>query len=277
MKEHIQKAGLKHWYGDYLVDLQKEPLDALQALLEPLGSCILTGCEVTANGSNWDISAGVIAVRHNTDGFKVVRTAAVTNTTLPGYFTCAANTTQGNYNSGTDDVYTTYSGTFTAGSPGAINDESLIIPSQTAPAPPLTKLVQALGNAAISEEVEVPATLFGASPGSLKFRVNFLSRTLHIYGTIQVQNYAALNENPLELNNSLVLPEYMRPAVKQYFFGFPPANTSYAITDNNDKDYIRSVPLFVGIDGKITIYLIKANPSYGTQYPLEVNAVVSLV
>lgn len=46
MKRHIQKLGVRRWFGDDLIDLQAETLKAIEGLLQPYSSCILNGCKV---------------------------------------------------------------------------------------------------------------------------------------------------------------------------------------------------------------------------------------
>ncbi|MDE7149445.1 MAG: hypothetical protein K2O01_03415, partial [Bacteroidales bacterium] len=46
MKEHVQDYGVRKWAGDDLIELQSEPLSALQALVAPYAPCILQGCEL---------------------------------------------------------------------------------------------------------------------------------------------------------------------------------------------------------------------------------------
>lgn len=70
MKEHVQDYGVRKWAGDDLIELQAEPLSALQALVAPYAPCILTGCELeTVPGGNGDgspayrLHAGYVALK----------------------------------------------------------------------------------------------------------------------------------------------------------------------------------------------------------------------
>lgn len=136
MKQHIQGAGVRQWYGDDMLELQSENLDVIQGFFEQFGPFILQGCAIAANGGNWDISAGLACIEH-ADGWKIVRVAAVTNTTLPGYFTVGKETVSGDYDSGAGTVAYRYhadNAQFTTGSTAAA-DTKLIIPDPGTAAP----------------------------------------------------------------------------------------------------------------------------------------------
>lgn len=67
MKEQVQEIGVKKWYGGDWLSMQTELYAALGALLEDLGSCILSGCQVTDNGnSTYNVSAGIAYLKDST-------------------------------------------------------------------------------------------------------------------------------------------------------------------------------------------------------------------
>jgi hypothetical protein len=72
MKEFKQLAGVRRWHGDEFVALQNEVLEPLQALISDSGNCIISGCVVSFNGTNYVMSAGVFGCKH-ADGYKIVR------------------------------------------------------------------------------------------------------------------------------------------------------------------------------------------------------------
>ena len=82
MKEHFQDYGARKWAGDDLIELQSEPLAALQALVSPYAPCIVSGCETRADdGGGYTVSAGLVAlpgkdVKGN-DCVKIVRTDSI--------------------------------------------------------------------------------------------------------------------------------------------------------------------------------------------------------
>lgn len=82
MKEHFQDYGVRKWAGDDLIELQSEPLAALQALVSPYAPCIISGCKVKTNDAGgYTISAGLVALPgkdfKGEDCVKIVRTAGI--------------------------------------------------------------------------------------------------------------------------------------------------------------------------------------------------------
>lgn len=107
MKEHVQEPGIRKWAGDDLVELQNEPLSALQALVEPYAPCILYGCEVSVvEGSTYKLSSGLAAIKGvDAQGIpcvKIVRVPEVAATTLPVYIYLAYETISRVYASNED-------------------------------------------------------------------------------------------------------------------------------------------------------------------------------
>lgn len=83
MKEHFQDYGVRKWAGDDLIELQSEPLTALQALVSPYAPCIISGCKVkTDDAGGYTVSAGLVALPgkdvKGEDCVKIVRTAGIT-------------------------------------------------------------------------------------------------------------------------------------------------------------------------------------------------------
>ena len=92
MKEHIQKTGIRQWAGEDLIDLQSEPLKAIEGIFKEYGPCIIQGGHVTGNGNGtFSVSSGLAALSgkdvEGNDTFKVVPFAALEKTTLPVYLT----------------------------------------------------------------------------------------------------------------------------------------------------------------------------------------------
>lgn len=68
MKEHFQDFGVRKWAGDDLIELQAEPLAALQTLVAPYAPCILQGCEMEtvsdgSGGTTYRLHAGLAALK----------------------------------------------------------------------------------------------------------------------------------------------------------------------------------------------------------------------
>lgn len=65
MKRHKQLPGVRRWAGDDLIELQSEPLKAIDAIFVDYPLCVVSGCEVTANeGGDYTISPGYVTLRN---------------------------------------------------------------------------------------------------------------------------------------------------------------------------------------------------------------------
>ena len=74
MKRHVQKTGVRHYFGDDLIELQGEPLKAIDAFFGEYGPCIINGCTVSQNmEGTYDVSAGLVALEaEDTQGVRRV-------------------------------------------------------------------------------------------------------------------------------------------------------------------------------------------------------------
>jgi len=64
MKRHIQNAGLKKWFGDYLCELESEPLAAVDQWASAYGGCILSGGTLTlVSGTTYDVASGLVVLK----------------------------------------------------------------------------------------------------------------------------------------------------------------------------------------------------------------------
>lgn len=92
MKRHTQQPGIRQWAGEDLLELQSEPLKALDGFFEEYGPCVIKGCHLTDNGdSTYNLSPGLVALA-GTDAagaatFKVVPFAGIDAMPLPVYLT----------------------------------------------------------------------------------------------------------------------------------------------------------------------------------------------
>lgn len=105
MKEHVQKTGVRKYAGDDLIELQSEPLKALQSFFAEYGNCIVRGCEVSPAGDNlYNVAPGIIAVKgkdcEGAGTFKVVPFAGVEGVTLPLYLTLTYTVSERVYGDG---------------------------------------------------------------------------------------------------------------------------------------------------------------------------------
>lgn len=63
MKRQVQETGVRSYFGEDLIELQAEPLAALDAFFAQYGPCIVQGCEVTENmDGTYDVTAGLVAL-----------------------------------------------------------------------------------------------------------------------------------------------------------------------------------------------------------------------
>lgn len=102
MKRHVQQPGVRQWAGEDLIELQSEPLKALDGFFSEYGSCIIQGCQVTDNGNGtYDISAGLLALAgidvNGSSTFKVVPFSGVTDVPFPVYFKLAYSVVERSY------------------------------------------------------------------------------------------------------------------------------------------------------------------------------------
>lgn len=92
MKRHTQQPGIRQWAGEDLLELQSEPLKALDSFFEEYGPCVIKGCHLTDNGdSTYNLSPGLVALA-GTDAagaatFKVVPFSGIDAMPLPIYLT----------------------------------------------------------------------------------------------------------------------------------------------------------------------------------------------
>lgn len=105
MKRHVQKTGVRQWAGEDLLELQSEPLKAIDDFFSEYGNCVIKGMEVkpALNGS-YDITEGLVALSgvdaDSKPAFKVVRFAGIESTTLPIYLTLAHHVLERPYSDG---------------------------------------------------------------------------------------------------------------------------------------------------------------------------------
>lgn len=86
MKRHTQTSGIRHYYGDDLIELQNEPLKAIDAIFQQYGQCVVQGCEVIATGNGlYNISRGVVALAATDTPVIVMPFDGATAVTLPVY------------------------------------------------------------------------------------------------------------------------------------------------------------------------------------------------
>lgn len=277
MKEQRQIAGIKYWSGDDIVDAQLEVLDPLQKYFSGFGACIIEGCKVTLNTAGtpntYDISAGIIAVNH-ADGFKIVKTEAVVNTELPGYFKVELSDVNGAYvNTPSGIIRKDYTSSFNLGAPPANTDLYLVITSVDSDN---VRFANALGAKSISDKVDITSTAFGG--GILSFRVNPIARTLHVTGGFTVPGTGWPNNGTLHPFALDVIPAHMRPKADYNFIcyvNYNTANPNFYFRDFAKKTVITQLSALVKTDGSIWIRFIVPETGIAS-YDCYVSAVVPL-
>ena len=107
MKRQTQTVGVRSWAGDDLLELQSEPLKALDAFFAEYGPCIVQGCETvqTEDGAGtYDVAAGLVALEaDDPDGVRRVMAmpfAGAKGVALPLYLTANVETVSEPYGDG---------------------------------------------------------------------------------------------------------------------------------------------------------------------------------
>ena len=86
--------GIRQWAAEDFLELQSEPLKALDGFFEEYGPCIIKGCRATKNADEtYNLTAGLVALE-GTDAegnrcFKVVPFSGMVGTPMPIYLTLA--------------------------------------------------------------------------------------------------------------------------------------------------------------------------------------------
>lgn len=107
MKRQVQKTGVRKYFGADLVELQSEPLAALDAFFAEYGPCVVQGCEITEtpDGSGtYNVAAGLVALTGtDTEGVQrvmVMPFAGAAGVALPLYLTAQAQVVERVYGDG---------------------------------------------------------------------------------------------------------------------------------------------------------------------------------
>lgn len=98
-------TGVRRWAGNDLIELQQQPLQAIDAFFAEYGNCILKGCKVQAASDNtYDITPGFVALagtdQDNNETFKVVPFAGIEGVVLPVYLTLTHSVIERPYTDG---------------------------------------------------------------------------------------------------------------------------------------------------------------------------------
>ena len=102
MKRHVQTPGVRQWAGEDLVELQSEPLKAIDLFFSQYEPCIIQGCQTTDNGNNtYTIAPGLLSLAgvdiNGSRTFKVVPFAGIAEVSLPVYFSLGYSVIERSY------------------------------------------------------------------------------------------------------------------------------------------------------------------------------------
>jgi len=86
MKKQVQLAGERDWFGDDILTAQDEIWKVLEQWLGQYDQpCIVSGCLVTPNGGNYDVSPGIMLLKDIDGNYQFCEFAGATNISLPRY------------------------------------------------------------------------------------------------------------------------------------------------------------------------------------------------
>lgn len=104
MKRQTQAIGVRDWYGWDFLSLQEEPLKVVDGFFSQYGAFVLCGCEVTDNGSKFNVAPGLVVLEGQGAEGGIVKIvvpfAGITATTLPLYLTLGYETETDVYHDG---------------------------------------------------------------------------------------------------------------------------------------------------------------------------------
>lgn len=280
---HVTGNGGKDWYSNQLCELQSEVLDPVQSFFGKYGACIVSGCEMTpnANPALVDIAAGIIAIRHATDGFKLCRYAGDTAVDVAGdvYWECVKTTVTGPYNGGgaTDDVAYTYTAELQTGIVPDSSDKYLQIATDGLDISQVH--FEDVFNDANLTDWESISLVNVVGGSTLKARINKNAKLLYLQGIITINGFTGdgLNIQILAPSvNPTKWPDYRyAPAVRQFFTAYRLADPTAGtwITEVNNIDYLTQINGYADPDDLV---LLPPTPASGSSYTVYINAVLQL-
>ena len=102
MKRHVQLPGIRQWAAEDFLELQSEPLRAIDGFFGQYSPCVLKGCDLTDNGNGtYNLTAGLVTLPGTDAGggrtFKVVPFSGLIETPMPVYLTLAYSPVERQY------------------------------------------------------------------------------------------------------------------------------------------------------------------------------------
>lgn len=98
MKKQVQLTGERDWFADDILTAQDEIWKVLEQWLGQYNQpCIVSGCVVTPNGGNYDVSPGILLLKDIDGNYQFCEFAGATNISLPRYAYVSKTTTNALY------------------------------------------------------------------------------------------------------------------------------------------------------------------------------------
>lgn len=274
MKEILQTAGIRHWFGDELVALQSETLQPLQGFLSKYGTCALAGCVVSRHMvaglpvlNHYDISPGWVGIVHD-DGYKIAYYGGTSNldiTSGPRHL-CIQKTVStatyendllGNPGPVTGDGANNYEAAISFSAP--TDSEYLLIDGS---------LFTTFDEAFIAFNTGAWQSVnynLGNAIGTIYYRLVGLTSSVQIKGSLLVTPNSVSPHDPPYYYAGYQLPVGYRPVTSVPFKCFvryhTPAGNTY-ITESTGLDYIKDINAELGDDGYISIGLLPTASNY---------------
>jgi hypothetical protein len=83
MKEQVQSAGVRQWFGDDYINMQNEIVESISSIFNDFGNCILSGCSIGVENGSYVINDGYVFLKNSagTNG----KICKVNKTALSGF------------------------------------------------------------------------------------------------------------------------------------------------------------------------------------------------
>ena len=119
MKKQVQSVGERDWFADHILTPQDEIWKVLENWLGQYDQpCIVSGCLVTPNGLNFDVSPGILLLKDADGNYQFCEFAGATNVVLPQYMHITETaTTALYYDANIKPIAKTYTASIQVGMP----------------------------------------------------------------------------------------------------------------------------------------------------------------
>lgn len=119
MKKQLQSVGERDWFADHILTPQDEIWKVLENWLGQYDQpCIVSGCLVSPNGLNFDVSPGILLLKDADGHYQFCEFAGAVNVVLPQYmYLTIADTTALYYDANIKPIAKTYAASMQVGIP----------------------------------------------------------------------------------------------------------------------------------------------------------------